>query len=232
MEIFRIRENHSSLGNDLSIFPCLITYILIKMINLRKFHLIQPYTGKCRHFHPLFFFPDNCSTCTAHCKFHQNLMSIQCLIRHIQTDGFLKFKMLAVHICSHSHPALLFTGKHHRCKKSLCIIMQSLPASIIINRRPGNYRPAVIQLPVDRTHTTATVSAVMLHSITDAICLKKLRCIHKITEILRITISSLHILRNLSVTAIISLMFLHHIRKRIQFSRIICHSLQSLYRRE
>ena len=72
----------------------------------------------------------------------------------------------------------------------------------------------------------------MFHSIADSICLKKLRGIYKSTEVLRITIGSLHILGNLSISAIVSLMFLHHIRKRIQFSRIISYRLQCLNRRE
>ena len=133
VEVFRIGKNHSSLRNNLIIFPCLITYIFIKTVNLGKFDLIHPYSRQCRYFQPLFFLPQNCGICLSHCPFHQNPVSIQRFIGHIQTDGFFKFKMLTVHIRFHCHPALFFTGKHYRRKESLRIIMKRFPASVIIN---------------------------------------------------------------------------------------------------
>ena len=72
----------------------------------------------------------------------------------------------------------------------------------------------------------------MLDSISDSICLEKLRCINKIAEVLRITVCCLHVFGNFSISSVISLMFLHHIRKWIQFFRIICYCFKRFYRRE
>ena len=142
-------------------------------------------------------------------------MSCQSLIRHIQPDGFFKYKMLAIHIGRRCHPAFFLTGDHHRREEPLCIVMQCLPSSIVIDGRPGNHRPAVIQLPVDGAHTASTIAPEMLHSVADCIRLLKLRSIDKAAEVLRIPVRCLHIMRDLAVGTIVSLMLFHLIRERI-----------------
>ena len=144
MEILRIGEDHGTLRDADITLPCLIAYILTEYIHIRVFFFIQPYTGKCRYrYFSLLCFHNSCIS-VSKCPFYQDFLFFECLIRHIQADGFFIFKMLTVHICFRSHPVLFLTGYHHRCKEPFCIIMQGFPSSLIIYGCPGSYRPAVI----------------------------------------------------------------------------------------
>ena len=52
-----------------------------------------------------------------------------------------------------------------------CDIMKSFPLSVIVDTWPGKYRPQVIKLPIETTHSHGSVSPECLDSQPDPVCL-------------------------------------------------------------
>ena len=97
--------------------------------------------------------------------------------------------------------------------------MQCLPSSIVINTRPGGHRPIIIQLPVQRPHTSAAMPPEMLHTALDRNTLQDLAHIQQLFKILGITEVFGEIIQDLSVSGCILLMALHNRRKDIEIFR-------------
>src|SRR5579862_9701934 len=62
----------------------------------------------------------------------------------------------------------------HRTVEAARVVLEGLPASVVVDARPGGDRPAVIQLPEDGAHGAGAAAAEMLGSDLDAFGLKDL----------------------------------------------------------
>ena len=163
--------------------------------------------------------------------FHSQLLLLHAFIRHAQVDGFLHFIRLRIGIGILGEDAFFRAGDHHRSEKPLRIIMQRFPAAVIINGRPACHRPAVIELPDNRSHASSAVSPEMLHAISDRFRLQKLGGVERGGKVGRIKEGLLHIVHDLSVGGRIPLMLFHHIGKDIPILRF-CKRLHRLQGRE
>ena len=141
---------------------------------MRIKHLIQPNACKGRHRKVFFASLKDFGFGITQSPPYRDLRLLHRLVGHVQADGFLKLKMLPVHVGFGAHHALFLTGKEDGGEKASGIIMQRLQPARIVHAGPGHHRPAIVELPVNSAHTAAPVAAEMLHAVTDGICLEKL----------------------------------------------------------
>ena len=64
------------------------------------------------------------------------------------------------------------------------VVMQRLPASVVVEARPRSDGPAVVELPVDRAHGARTIAAQVLGADLDAVGLQDLADIEERGEVL------------------------------------------------
>ena len=90
------------------------------------------------------------------------ILAAKCsMIRHLFCSLICQIKF---------HNLLFFIHTKTACNLCIefsCHIMQSFPTAIVVNARPGCYRPVIIDLPVKRSHATTTVSAPVIHTTFD-----------------------------------------------------------------
>ena len=98
--------------------------------------------------------------------------------------------------------------------------MQGFPAAAVIDGGPARHRPAVIELPDHCSHTAATVPPEMFHAIADRLRLKKLGSVKHGVKAAGIQERLLHIIHDLSICRLVSLMLLHHIGENIPVFRL------------
>src|SRR6185312_4733247 len=94
--------------------------------------------------------------------------------------------------------------------------MQGLPASVIIDARPRSDRPAVVQLPIQRTHGPWPLTPQMLSAQLNNFRLLYLAQVHKSLKVLGLAVLAQHISQNAFIAALILLMGLHHLRSNIE----------------
>ena len=71
--------------------------------------------------------------------------------------------------------------------------MHRFPVAVVVDARPRHYRPAVVQLPVKRTHAVRAVSSVRFHPVAHAASLHHQPDIHKILKITWCVVVPLHV---------------------------------------
>ena len=194
--------------------------MVLQQIRLREFLLFQPDAGKRRHLHADFLLlPDELRVRVAETVAHRYVLFLHRLICHMQADTLFHRIRSGVQIRILRKQSLLAARQQHRREEAPLKIMQRLPASKVINRRPGRHRPAVIQLPYNSSHTLAAVTPPVLHRIAHCLRLQKLGSVHKVGQILRIAEILRHIDHHLRIAVLAALMAVHHIREDVAVFR-------------
>ena len=88
--------------------------------------------------------------------------------------------------------------------------MQSFEAMVIVNTAPGNSWPAIVQLPIQDSVAACLVSAQMLRTCFDCICLNQLGQLNHIFKFFRNAIALAHIPLDSSITARLFLVVAHY----------------------
>src|SRR5579863_3555966 len=74
-------------------------------------------------------------------------------------------------------------GDEDGCVEAAGIVLERLPAAVVVDGGPGGDRPAVIELPEKRTHGFGPIAAEMLSTDLDAFGLKHLTEIDEAGEV-------------------------------------------------
>src|SRR5580704_9670145 len=62
----------------------------------------------------------------------------------------------------------------HRAVEAPRVVLEGLPASIVVNARPRSHGPAIVQLPEDGAHSARAAAAKVLGAYLDALGLEHL----------------------------------------------------------
>ena len=95
-------------------------------------------------------------------------------------------------------------------------VVQRLVAAEAVHAGPGGHRPAVVELPVGRTHAVPPLTAEMLHAILDGVRLEQLRRVHQILKGGGIQVVVRQIPQDFPVAAPALLMVLHDPGEAVQ----------------
>ena len=165
-------------------FSCHLNFIFrlckFKMLIWSEyFHLMNLFRISCNlHIclHKVFICILNRNCCYAFCRKSIQLAGyIKCLLNLTVKIFAAKCSMIRHLFCSlvrqiKFHHLLFFIHTKAACELCIefsCHVMQCFPTTIVVNARPGCYRPVIIDLPVKRSHAAATVSAPVIHTAFD-----------------------------------------------------------------
>src|SRR5258708_14777078 len=98
--------------------------------------------------------------------------------------------------------------------------MQCLPASVVIDARPRSYRPAVVQLPIERSHGARTLPAQMFGADLDDLRLLHLAQIDERCEVLGLAVFTKHVGQDAFIAALIFLVGLHDDGTNVEVLRL------------
>src|SRR5437773_154134 len=107
--------------------------------------------------------------------------------------------------------------EEHVAVESARVVMQRLPAAEIIDARPGGHRPAVVNLPVKRTHIAWPDAPQMFGANLDPFSLHDLTDIKKRCKVFWGWVFAQQVFANQLVTARMLLMEQHHGRINLAF---------------
>ena len=100
----------------------------------------------------------------------------------------------------------------HRSKSPSGLILHGFPVTVIVDGRPGNHRPAIIQLPRQTPHTIRAIPPMRFHAMTHALPLQDKSHIHQVLKLLRYRIIEGHRLFYQGISDGTLLMCVHHRR--------------------
>ncbi len=84
----------------------------------------------------------------------------------------------------------------HGRKCPATLVMQGLPVTEVIDSRPRNHWPAVIELPDQTAHAIRTIPTMRFHSLTHSVSLQHQSQIHQVLKFFRNQIIQSHGLLN------------------------------------
>ena len=93
------------------------------------------------------------------------------------------------------------------------VILQSLPAAVVIDAGPGCNRPAVVQLPEDGAHGFRTAAAEVLRANLDSLRLQHLADVEEAGKVLRLGVVLEQIVVDDRVAFVVLLVRKHHRRE-------------------
>ena len=88
---------------------------------------------------------------------------------------------------------LLVRRNQHRRVEAAGVVVQGLPASVVVEARPRGHRPAVVELPVDGAHGARAIAPQMLGPDLDAFGLQHLAGVKERGEVLGLGIVAQHV---------------------------------------
>ena len=115
-------------------------------------------------------------------------------IGQFYTQFQLSFILQLIRKCVKSRFPIFFVNGYCEWFEGITgVVMQCFPVAVVVNSRPRNHRPAVVELPVERAHAKRPVSPVSFQAETHPASLHYQACIDKILEIFRRVIIPLHV---------------------------------------
>ena len=97
----------------------------------------------------------------------------------------------------------------HRCEEISRHVVERFPAAVEVNRRPACDRPTVVELPIERAHSTRHASTPVLTGVLDGHALQNLRGPEEVVESLGQPEPVEHVLHDRRIANPTTLMMLH-----------------------
>ena len=218
--MFRRAEQNAAAARAASRFiPKFIGIVAAESIFSAKILLLHPYGRQSRGVYGEAALADHGCIRSSERPVSGSVKILPAFIADIQAGRLFQFEGFRVYVGVLRQDSLFMAGNQNRREETFCIIMQRLPAAEIIDARPADDRPAVIQLPDHGSHAAAAVSPPVLDSVLHGLGLQELGGIDKAVQRGGIQVSLREIGGDPSVGGSISLMLLHHIGKYIPVFR-------------
>ena len=108
------------------------------------------------------------------------------------------------------HPLGSVGDEDDGLKGTLRLVLKSLPCAVVVDARPRDGRPSIIELPVEATHAVGGSSSLCSYAEGDTSALHHLREIDEVLEVSRLGIVLTDVVKDHIVADATLLVPLHH----------------------
>ena len=214
-------EEDGALGNNVLIYNELEGVIVLAHVSLAEVYLIEVNHGVRCYADGIYSLAKNLSTVVSKSCDHDTVNGLKGVVGDRESRLGLVIIVAGLHdnegACSFF--ANLLAGEEHGREESLSVVMECLKSAVIVNARPGCNGPDIVELPIERAHTSASITSEVLYTALHSLCLEELRSIEESAELGGIEESLRKIADDLSVSACVSLMHFHNAGEDVSILR-------------